>query len=66
MTHYTNGQKKRKDTLRTYCHYVTVYLTSEQYDFLQCECENLNMKGSAYMRDLLVKEMEEAISYLKK
>ena len=66
MTNYTNGQKKRKDTPRSYGHYVNVYLTMEQYEFLHSECAKLNMKGSAYMRDLLVKEMEEAISYLKK
>lgn len=66
MTPYTNGQKKRKDTLSTYGHYVTVYLTSEQYEFLQCECEKLNMKAAVYMRELLQQLIEESKAYLKK
>ena len=65
MTHYTNGQKKRKDTPRSYGHYVNVYLTLEQYEFLQSECMKLDMKGSAYMRDLLSQVMEDATDYLK-
>lgn len=66
MTNYTNGQKKRKDTLRTYCHYVTVYLTMEQYAFLYSECAKLNMKASVYMRELLQQLIEESKDYLKK
>lgn len=65
-THYTNGQKKRKDTPISYGHYVNVYLTMEQYEFLHSECVKLNMKGSAYMRELLSEVMEEAKDYLNK
>ena len=64
--HYTNGKKIRKDSPVSYGHYVSVYLTLEQYEFLQSECIKLNMKGSAYMRELLAQVMEDAKEYIKK
>ena len=65
MTHYTNGKKIRRDAPVSYGHYVSVYLTLEQYEFLQSECMKLDMKGSAYLRDLLSQVMEDAKEYLK-
>ena len=65
MTHYINGKKIRKDAPVSYGHYVSVYLSMEQYEFLQSECLKLNMKGSAYLRDLLAQVMEDAKDYLK-
>lgn len=63
MTYYSNGKKIRHGPDG---HYISVFLRNDQYAFLKSECEKLNMRGSPYMRDLLVKEMEEAKDYLKK
>lgn len=66
MTHYSNGKKVRTDEQKSHGHYITVYVTADQFDFLHRECEKLNMKSSAYMRDLLQQVMEEAKDHLKK
>lgn len=63
MTHYSNGEKIRKGSKGNY---ICVYLTNDQYDFLQRECEKLNMKASVYMRELLQQFIEESKDYLNK
>lgn len=66
MTHYSNGKKVRTNEPKSLGHYITVYVTADQLDFLNRECEKRNMKSSAYMRYLLQQVMEEAKDYLKK
>lgn len=65
MTRYKNGQKER-NTKRIYRHQITLYVSDDQNDFLESECNKLSMKLSTYIRDLIEKEMAEYESYLNK